>query len=145
MLDSVNPYVAMFRRARDMLYDNGEVLDLRIRIIQAREGRQYIRPTAAEVTGLIVEDGTEYFGPRDVIIQTRDGTLLRIDEHHPSYMPLQYPLLFSYGTDGWSSDIPRMANSSTSRSTISMREFYAFRIQDRLGESILIKQSCRLG
>ena len=33
MLDSVNPYVAVFRRARDMLSDHGEVLDLRIRII----------------------------------------------------------------------------------------------------------------
>ena len=130
MLDSVNPYVAVFRRARDMLSDHGEVPDLQIRIIQAREGRQYIRPTAEEVTGLIVGDGTEHFGPRDVILQTRDGFLQRIDEYQPSYMPLHYPLLFPYGTDGWSADIPRMANSSTSRSTVSMREFYAFRIQD---------------
>jgi len=88
MLDSVNPYVAVFRRAKDMLRDHGEVPDLRIRIIQAREGRQYIRPTADEVAGLIVGDGTEHFGPRDVILQTRDGTLQRRDEHHPSYMPL---------------------------------------------------------
>jgi len=33
MLDSVNPYVAIFRRARDMLHDHGELLDVRIRII----------------------------------------------------------------------------------------------------------------
>jgi len=39
MLDSVNPYVAIFRRARDMLCDHGDVLDVRIRIIQAREDR----------------------------------------------------------------------------------------------------------
>jgi len=38
MLDSVNPYVVIFRRARDILCDHGEVLDVRIRIIQAREG-----------------------------------------------------------------------------------------------------------
>ena len=42
MLDSINPYVVIFRRARDMLRDHGEVLDVRIRIIQAREGRKYI-------------------------------------------------------------------------------------------------------
>ena len=71
MLDSVNPYVAVFRRARDMLSDHGEVLDLRIRIIQAREGRQYIRPTAEEIAGLIVGDETEHFRPRDVIVKTR--------------------------------------------------------------------------
>ena len=130
MLDAVNPYVAVFRKARDMLRDHGEVLDLRIRIIQAREGRQYIRPTAEEVAGLLVGDGTEHYGSRDVIIQKMDGTLQRIGEIHPSYMPLHYPLLFPYGTDGWSPDIQRITNSSTSRSTVTMREFYAFRIQD---------------
>jgi len=145
MLDSVNPYVAVFRRARDMLRDHGEVLDVKIRIIRAREGRQYITPTANEVAGLLVGDGTENFESRDVIIQRRDGTLQRINETHPSYMPLQYPLLFPYGTDGWSQDIPRSSTSSTSRSTVTMREFYAFRIQDRVGESAVIKQSKRLG
>ena len=45
-----------------MLRDHGEVLDVRIRIIQAREGRQYITPTANEVAGLLVGDGTENFG-----------------------------------------------------------------------------------
>ena len=117
MLDAVNPYVAVFRKARDMLRDHDEVLDLRIRIIQAREGRQYIRPTAEEVAGLLVGDGTEHYGSHDVIIQKMDGTLQRIDEIHPSYMPLHYPLLFPYGTDGWSPDIQRITNSSTSRST----------------------------
>jgi len=75
---------------------------------------------------LLVGDGTENFGSRDVIIQKRDGTLQRINETHPSYMALQYSLLFPYGTDGWSQDIPRRSTSSTSRSDITMREFYAF-------------------
>jgi len=30
MLDSVNPYVAIFSRARDMLRDHGEVFNVRI-------------------------------------------------------------------------------------------------------------------
>jgi len=70
----VNPYVVIFKRARDILCDHDEVLDMRIRIIQAREGRQYIAPTANEVVGLLVRDGTKNFGYRDVIIQKRDGT-----------------------------------------------------------------------
>ena len=56
MLDSVNLYVVVFKRAHDMLCDYGEVFDLRIQIIQAREGRQHIRPIANEVAGLLVGD-----------------------------------------------------------------------------------------
>jgi len=74
-----------------------------------------------------------------------DRTLQRIDEIHPSYMSLHYLLLFPYGTVGGSPDIPRMTNSKTSKSTIALREFYAFRIQHRVGESIVIKNSSRLG
>ena len=75
MLDSVNPYVIVFRRARDMLRDHGEVFDLQIQIIQTREGRQYIKPTTEEVVRLLVADGSEHIGSRDVIIQKMDGTL----------------------------------------------------------------------
>ena len=75
MLESINPHVAIFWRAQDMLRDHGEVLDMIIRIIQAREGRQYISPTPNEVAELLVGDGPENFGSRDVIIQKRDGTL----------------------------------------------------------------------
>jgi len=127
-----------------VLHDNGEVLDVTIRIIQAREGRQYITPTANEVAGLLVGDETKNFGCRDEIIQKRDGILQRINEAHPSYMALQYPLLFPYGTDGWSQDIPRRSTSSTLRSTITMRELSAFRIQDGVGESLIVKQSKRM-
>jgi len=126
MLDSVNPYIAIFIRVRNILHDHGEVFDARIQIIQARERKQYITPTANEVAGLLVEDQTEKFGSRDVIIQKRDGTLQTINEIHPSYIALQYHLLFSYGTSGWSQDIPRRSTSSTSRSTVAMREFYVF-------------------
>ena len=61
-----------------------------------------------------------------------------INETHPSYMALQYPLFFSYGTDGRSQDIPRRSISSTSRSTVTMRKFYAFGIQDRVDESTIV-------
>lgn len=38
---------------------------------------------------------------RDIIICHREKGLQRINETHPAYMPLQYPLLFPYGEDGW--------------------------------------------
>jgi len=48
-----------------MLRDHGEVLDVRIQIIQARK---YITPNVNEVVGLLVGDGIENLRSRDVII-----------------------------------------------------------------------------
>ena len=78
----------------------------------------------------MVGNGTENFESRDVIIKKMDETLQRTYEIHPSYMSLHYPLLFPYDTDGWNPNIPRMVNSSTLRSTVAMKKFYAFQIQD---------------
>jgi len=98
MLDECNPYVHVFRNARDIL-QTGDIRDMRIRIRRSRLGGQYLRPTADEVTTLIVggEDGHEMGG--DIIVRQLDGNLQRIYSTHPSYMALQYPLLFPYGTD----------------------------------------------
>ncbi|KAG8366041.1 hypothetical protein BUALT_Bualt17G0034800 [Buddleja alternifolia] len=100
MLDSVNPYVQIFRSARDALqHDSG--VNLHIRILHSRNNRQYNQPTASEIATLIVGDDTDAIGCRDIIVRKNDGYLKRISETHPSYTPLQYPLLFPYGTDGW--------------------------------------------
>ena len=44
------------------------------------------------------EDGIE---PRDIVLRFRSGPLHRISDLHPAYAPLQYPLLFPYGENGW--------------------------------------------
>jgi len=85
-----------------MLHDHAKVFNVRIRIIQVEEGKQYLTPTVNEVVGLIVGDGTKNLGSKDVIIQKRDGTMQRINKTHPSSMTLQHPLLISYDIDGWS-------------------------------------------
>ena len=38
---------------------------------------------------------------RDIWLCYRGGGLLYISELHRSYDPLQYPMLFLHGTDGW--------------------------------------------
>jgi len=38
---------------------------------------------------------------RDILLHYRDESLQCISELYRGYDPLQYPLLFSYGTDGW--------------------------------------------
>ncbi|MCI90240.1 helicase-like protein, partial [Trifolium medium] len=42
---------------------------------------------------------------RDVIVQTQPGLLQRISTFEPAYWPLQYPLLFPRGEDGYRRDI----------------------------------------
>ncbi|XP_028096566.1 ATP-dependent DNA helicase PIF1-like [Camellia sinensis] len=100
MLNIIYPYVSIFRTARDMICENG-AQELHICILSSRDGRQYTRPTTTEIAALIVGDGSESTRNRDVIVTKLDGHLQRINETHPSYMPLQYPLLFPYGTNGW--------------------------------------------
>ncbi|KAG9442189.1 hypothetical protein H6P81_018043 [Aristolochia fimbriata] len=137
MLDSVNPYVQVFRSARDMIniYQNTE---LSIRILDSRQtvGRQYNAPTTSEVAAILVGDGSESNNRRDIICCTTQGMLKRINETHPSYKPLQYPLLFPHGEDGWHYPIA-LRNSATFETddatnektgTVSIREFYAYRL-----------------
>ena len=83
--------------ARDRLVDS-QLDNVKLKLIAAREkdGRTYNLPNVSEVAALIVGD----FDPdsrRDIIVETQNGELQRIHELHPSYLPLQYPLLFPYG------------------------------------------------
>ncbi|XP_077232073.1 uncharacterized protein LOC143866284 [Tasmannia lanceolata] len=148
MLDTTNPYVQTFRYGRDFLA-NGVAVDMRIRIIEqrSRDTRQYNLPTASEVAALMVGDGSEIVERRDIILCTNDGFLQRINECHPAYMPLQYPLLFPYGEDGWRINIPIRSNPNSAgrkREFVSMREFYAYRIQYRPLEGKTLMRSGRL-
>ena len=54
---------------------------------------------------MIVGDIGEYKSRRDIVIENKTNTLQRITKLHPSYMSLQYPLLFPYGEDGYTIDL----------------------------------------
>ncbi|XP_019225110.1 PREDICTED: uncharacterized protein LOC109206711 [Nicotiana attenuata] len=73
---------------------------------------------------------------RDIIIETQSGQLQRINELNAAYLGLQYPLLFPYGEDGYREDIPLNEDGepTVGRKCVSMREFFAYKIQDRKGE-----------
>ena len=83
----------------------------------------------------------------DITIQTCSGKVERIDELYPSYLPLQYPLLFPYGEDGFSNQVKHSRSSnpdSRKKSKLTIREFFAFRFQERTSEKSLILHSRRL-
>ena len=60
------------------------------------------------------------------------GQLFRLHETHTTFIPLQYPLIFPFGEDGYQEDISIRNSGSSSkerkRSHISLREFILFRI-----------------
>nr|KAJ0228155.1 hypothetical protein LSAT_V11C100011050 [Lactuca sativa] len=148
MLDSNNVLVRSYRMVRDAFQKNPEV-DMKLRLIGRREqdGRTYNLPTASGVAALIIGDISDSIEKRDIVVQTKNGCLQRISELHPSYLSLQYPLLFPYGDDGYSVDILHRGVSFTNnskRAKCTMREYFAYRIQDRDHSFSLILNSRRL-
>lgn len=72
---------------------------------------------------------------------------MRINEIHASYLALQYPLLFTYGEDGFKLGIKKVVTEITKRhkkTTISMRLYYAFRVHERKNESHCLLHARRL-
>lgn len=74
---------------------------MRILSERSQDGRQYNRPTASEVAGLIVGDLTNANFKRDVIVENRKNGLQRITDLHPSFMLMNYSLIHPYGEDGY--------------------------------------------
>lgn len=74
-------------------------MEVRLRLTPQQDRRRYNLPTANEVA--VILPGTSANEPRDIILRCRDGRLQRISDLHPAYIPLQYPLLFPRGENGW--------------------------------------------
>ncbi|XP_022003222.2 uncharacterized protein LOC110900650 [Helianthus annuus] len=148
MLDSTNMLVKTYRMVRDHLHENPNVtLKLRIISQRDRDGRTYNLPTCSVVADLIVDEPDLKIESRDIIVEKRSEDLKRISELHPSYLALQYPILFPYGDDGYRINIPHKdfgPNTKKTRPTCTMREFFAFRIQDRHNKFSLILNARRL-
>uniref|UniRef100_A0A0D3AN35 Helitron helicase-like domain-containing protein n=1 Tax=Brassica oleracea var. oleracea TaxID=109376 RepID=A0A0D3AN35_BRAOL len=71
----------------------------------------------------------------------KSGKLKRINELHPCYLPLQYPLIFPYGEDRFRLGIQNgyTKSTKTKKPNITMREFFSFRIQVRnAGSPVLL-------
>ena len=147
MLDEHNVLVKSFRMARDR-FQNRRIKDVRLRLINKRskDGRQYNLPSASEVAALIIGEQDGENNEFDIIVETKDKMSQRISELHPSYMAMQYPLLFPYGEDGFRPEIEyeNKRGSKGKRKYVTMLEFYAYRIQQRLNQASTLQMSGRL-
>ena len=147
MLDEHNTHAKSFRMIRDRLA-HSEVHNVRLKLIANREkdARTYNVPTISEVATLIA--GDFYMNSkRNIILETQNGQLQRIHELHSSYLGLQYPLLFPYGEDRYRADILHRATSSgqkRKRNHLTMREWFAFKLQCRSNEAQTFLHSRKL-
>ncbi|KAI9105166.1 hypothetical protein K1719_022695 [Acacia pycnantha] len=104
-LDKHNCVVKHYRKAVEIIKEN-VIHDISIRLIRSSNSsglsNQYNMPTTSELAALIVGDFDNSYTERDIIVKRQYGGLQRIDELHMAYLPLQYPLLFPYGDNGYS-------------------------------------------
>ncbi|KAL6544248.1 hypothetical protein OROGR_010745 [Orobanche gracilis] len=88
------------------------------------------------VAAIIIGDINPDYDQRDIVVDERSKGLQYINEYHPSYLALRYPLLFTYGEDGFRNDVPHaMGRNSKKKKNVTIREHLAYRIQDRAEES----------
>uniref|UniRef100_A0A0R0F7N8 Helitron helicase-like domain-containing protein n=1 Tax=Glycine max TaxID=3847 RepID=A0A0R0F7N8_SOYBN len=132
MLDEYDVHAKTFKMARDRLQD-GQVDNIKLKLITNREkdGRTYNVPTVPEVTTLIVGD-FDANSKRDIIIETQHGQLQKIHELHSNgYRP---DILHSSAPD----------SKKRIRNRLTMREWFAYRLQCRSNESKNLLNSGRL-
>ncbi|KAI9072615.1 hypothetical protein K1719_045411 [Acacia pycnantha] len=125
-LDKHNCVVKHYRNAAEIIKAN-VISDVTISLIRSSnvtgQSKQYNMPTTSELAALIVGDFDNSYTKRDIIVKRQSGSLQRIDELHMAYLPLQYPLLFPYGDNGYDSS---NEHAQESLSTTKPREYMAF-------------------
>ncbi|XP_057760313.1 uncharacterized protein LOC130980674 [Arachis stenosperma] len=148
MIDTHNVIAQSFRRVRE-LYEchPSEIFSLKL-YSQRNVDRNVQCPSCDEVAALIVGDFDSSDHGRDIIVRSTGGRLQRIYETHALYWPLQYPLLFPYGEDGYQPNIgyrgQQLGYVPGRRTRVSLREFICFRLQIREHEDGIIHKSRRL-
>ena len=122
-LHTLNPYVRLFQQVRNI----GSEQNYQVHIHNLRG--TCAAPTGTDV-GAILLDGSEG-NARDIILRGKDNCIHKINELHSSYIPLQYPLLFPAGDQGWHDAIPLRGGASASRLRVSMRQYYCYHLMMR--------------
>ncbi|XP_057745296.1 uncharacterized protein LOC130963164 [Arachis stenosperma] len=138
MLDDNNILVKTFRMVKDLVAkESNNSIKLRLLGKRRKDGRRYNFSSIDEVAALIVGDFDIDKVDRDIVDETQSRRLQKINQLNPAYLELQYPLLFSYGEDGYKEDIilnKKNHNGEKARQEVSMRKNFSFRIQEKLDD-----------
>ncbi|GKD26433.1 DNA helicase PIF1, ATP-dependent, partial [Tanacetum coccineum] len=147
MLDQYSGLAKAFRMARDWCHSHTSV-NVELKLLSDKiNARQYNGPTVSEVAALITNDFGDGIPTRNIIVNKQDRGPKRISELHPSYMALQYPLLFPYGEDGYHDAIPYYSNSGARKPNcgfVTMKEYYSYIIHHRKDQGTILVRGGRL-
>ncbi|KAL3646534.1 hypothetical protein CASFOL_011714 [Castilleja foliolosa] len=141
-LNSCNEYVRLFKTAAD-LCNTDAGCNFSVCLYNKVGDRRY-EPTASGTLGAIVCGDDSRSSNYDIVVHRKDGSPHRVNKLHPSYIPLQYPLLFPFGEPGWSPDMRLHSVSDTRKKNLTVNMYYSFQIQDREGTYSLLLRGGRL-
>ena len=136
LLHESHHYVEVFKVAKEIFEQEAVPTNVKVVINEAKRpsgehSRRYNRPLSDEVGVLMPNDATNN---REIVLHYRDGGLKRISELHRSYDPLQYPLLFPNGTDGWHVNL-KLQNGRK----LTAMVYYRYHIMIRQNVSVLLR------
>lgn len=99
LLNSINPCTQTFSNARRRILQSS-VQNFGVRILQSRGRRQYNRPIASEIAGLIDVYATTISSSHGIVVYKTNRYLQR-NANTSFYMSLLYTLHFPFGIDLW--------------------------------------------
>ena len=107
MIDDNNVLAKSFRRVRDFVH-NDVNSDFSFRLFRHRckDPTVYNTPTTDKIATLIMGDMSNMDVGRNITVKKSSGQLFRLHETHTTFIPLQYPLTFPFGEDGYQEHIP---------------------------------------
>ncbi|GKC39974.1 DNA helicase, partial [Tanacetum coccineum] len=128
-----------------MAHFGGDNSGLRRDIVEG--AREYELPTGDMLGAIVYEPGPNAEMDFDIVIEQRIGQPQRVSKLHPSYMALQFPLLFVYGEDGYSKDmkmvrVPGVPSDEDRR--LTMKAYYSYVLHDRVNSFNYLSRTGRL-
>lgn len=137
MLNTHNIHVKSFKTAIESIPSN--VTDYKLvihskKVPNSEHRGRYNAPSTSEVAVIITG---QQFDKREIVLRCRDDNLQIISELHRSYDSLQYSLIFPYGEDGYSIDIPQVdpVTRVPTPKKVSCMNYYCYRIMERQNNS----------
>nr|KAJ0227845.1 hypothetical protein LSAT_V11C100017920 [Lactuca sativa] len=128
-LGANNEYVKTFKTAKVMAEENN-LQFYRVRLFNNVVDRRYELPSPGSL-GCIVSGDDTTSTTYNIVIFSHSGRPQRITKLHPTYMPLQYPLLFSYGKEGWSPRLKMGNQRGVTAKSLTVNMYYAYYIHHR--------------
>jgi hypothetical protein len=141
-----NQFVSQIKTAMETVAELGNNDERKIVIRedkrpQAEHARRYNAQSTAEIAILMSNEPVEN---RDIVLHLRNDPtpLRRINELHSAYDPLQYPLLFPYGTETYHVYMKNNVAATVNARKVTMLQYYSYHLMVRDGNYLL--RACRL-